>query len=281
MTFTVTYRADGRSSRVLRRRKPCRRAAYRAPVRRRERIGQSASPGEARRDVAVERRVAAEFVADTGLWVEYDYGLYRRIPYYAEGWREVGIARDEYECIGPVFVGVFHHFRCQIDVCQLFGYPCASDEPLALDERAGLAGVLRSFKTFYAPPVVSLNHKHALARQGINVFVLSIRSVVIASGVNHSRCEVFDRLDLVFGNEEFLGECAEIKPLVRSMTELPVVQVTSVNIHNCPLVRHKKVLGSWRTRTPRRLPESRRVKRPVIGGIGKFSKIRTAAQEGM
>ena len=73
-------------------------------------------------------------------------------------------------------------------------------------------------------------------------------------------------------------ECAEIKPLVRSMTEQPVVQVTPVNIHDCPLVCYKKVLRSWRTRTPRRLPESRRVKRPVIGGVGKCIKIRAVSQ---
>ena len=234
--------------------------------------------GKTRRNVAVKCRVAAEFVADTGLRIEYDYGLHCRIPYYAEGWREVGIARDEYECIGPVFIGVFHHFCCQIDVCQLFGYPCAADVPLALDERTGLAGVLRGLETFYAPSVVSLNHKHALGGQGINVFVLPIRSVLIATGVDYSRREVLDGLDMVFGKEELFRECAEIKPLVRSVTEQPVVQVTSVNIHDCPLVCHKKVLGSWRTRTPRRLPESRRVKRPVIGGVGKYIKSRSSAQ---
>ena len=292
-TFTVTYRAkDGalreerveaasraeHTSRCLRRRKPCRRTADCTAINGHERVGQTASFGKTRRNVAVERRVAAEFVADMGLRIEYDYGFHCRIPYYAEGWREVGIARNEHKCVSSVFVGVFQHFGCKIDVCQLFRYPCASDEPLALDERAGLAGVLRSFKAFYAHSVVSLNYRYALARQCVNVFILSIRPVVVASGVYHPRSEIFDRLDLVFGNEEFLGECAEIKPLVRSMTEQPVVQVTPVNIHDCPLVCHKKVLGSWRTRTPRRLPESRRVKRPVIGGVGKCIKIRAVTQ---
>ena len=50
--------------------RPCGGAGYRAPFCRLERFRKAASFGESLRNVAVERRVAAEFIADAGLRVE-------------------------------------------------------------------------------------------------------------------------------------------------------------------------------------------------------------------
>jgi len=71
----------------------------------------------------------------------------------------------------------------------------------------------------------------------------------------------------------------QVKPLVRSATELSVVEIAGVNVDYG--VFHSQLLKVQEPGlrpAPRRLPESRRVKRPVIGGVGKFSKIRAVTQ---
>lgn len=184
------------------RRHPCRRATNYATICSCERIGQTASVCKTRWDVAVERRTATELVADMRLRIEDDYGLSCRISYYAECGREIGIARNKHKRISLVLIGILQHFRCHIDICQLFGNSCTTNIALAFDENTALAGVLRSFKAFYSHSVVALNHRYALARQRINVFILSGCSMLIATGVNYSRCEILNRFDLVFGDEK-------------------------------------------------------------------------------
>ena len=174
MTFTVTYRAKDGASRVLRRRKPCRRTAYRAPVCGRERIWETASLGKTRRNVAVECRVAAEFVADAFLGVEHKDGNPDVVANGFHDGREISVAGDEDKAVGASFVCVAQHRVGDVHVRHLLG-----------------------------------DAKH---------------------------------LD------------ASVGPL--------------------------KVQEPGLRPAPRRLPESRRVKRPVIGGVGKCIKIRAVTQQG-
>ena len=271
MTFTVTYRgADGavREERVevAGRLRPCGRAGYRAPFCRLERSGKAASLGETFRNVAVECRVAAEFVADAGLRVEDNYGMPRRISNNTERWREVGIPRNENECICFILVSILQEFGRDVDICQLFRDLCPTYESRMTDESTSLARMFRRFKPFHAHPIVALEHPNAPTGQGIKIFVLALRSMMTIGLINHPRCEILDLIDAVFGQKKLLGECLKIKPFACGMSKQSIVEVASIDIYDCSLNCHKKMLGSWRTKTPRRLPESRRVKTNLLKG---------------
>ena len=58
----------------------------------------------------------------------------------------------------------------------------------------------------------------------------------------------------------------KIKPFTSSTPQQPIVEVASIDIYDCSFDSHKKMLGSWRTKTPRRLPESWRVKKNLFRG---------------
>jgi len=275
MTFTVTYRgADGalREERVeaaawLR---PGRGARYRAPFRRLERSRKAASFGESLRNVAVECRVAAEFVADAGLRIENNHGMPGRIPYDTERRREIGIPRNENECICFIFVGILQKLGRYVDICQFFRDLCPTYESRVTDEGTSLARRFRRFKSFHAHPIVTFEHLYAPAGQGVKIFVLSLRSMMPIGFINHPRCEILDLIDMIFGQKKFLSECLKIKPFTSSPPEQPIVEVASIDIHDCSLDSHKKVLGSWRTKTPRRLPESWRVKMNLSKGSARI-----------
>ena len=85
--------------------------------------------------------------------------------------------------------------------------------------------------------------------------------------VDYARRKVLDGGNYVVLAEKFFRELFKVKPLVDTATELSIVEMASVDVdyycfHSQPL----KVQGPESLPAPRRLPESRRVKRPVIGG---------------
>ena len=81
--------------------------------------------------------------------------------------------------------------------------------------------------------------------------------------------------------EKFGRECLEVKPLVGGTAKLSLVEVAPVDVNDCafhPLLL--KVQGPSLRPALRRLPEGRRVKNPVIGGVEKCSKNGWSAQGG-
>ena len=279
MTFTVTYRgvdgavrteadeAAGRGECVsLDWLRPCGRAGYRAPFRRLERFGKAASLCESLRNVAIECRVAAKFVADAGLRIEDNHGVPSRISHDTERWREVGIPRNENECICFILVSILQKFGRDVDICQLLRDLRPTYESRMADESTSLARTFRRFKSFHAHSIVALKYLHAPAGQGIKIFVLPLCSMMTIGFINHARCEILNLIDAVFWQKKLLGECLKIKPFVCGMSKQSIVEVASIDIYDCSLNCHKKMLGPWRTKAPRRLPESWRVKTNLLKG---------------
>lgn len=280
MTFTVTYRADGRSSRVLRRRKPCRRAADRAPICGRERIGESASLGKTRRNVAVECRVAAEFVADAFLGVEHKDGNPDVVANGFHDGCEISVAGDEDKAVGASFVCVAQHRVGDVHVRHLLSdakHLDASVGPSFIAGSAGFADGGEEFGLFSIAAFDNFDERSVCKRD--EVLSLPLCMALVNRFVDYARREVLDGDEGMIGIEKLRREFFKVKPLIRSAAELSVVEIAGVNVDY--RVFHSQLLKVQEPGlrpAPRRLPESRRVKRPVIGGGEECIKIRAVTQ---
>ena len=243
----------------------------------RERIGKTATLRKSLRNVAVERSIAPKFVADALLWIEDNDGMSSRIPYYAECRSEIGVPGDEYKRVRPVLISVLQQLCCHVDVCQFFGCPYAANISWMSNETAGFAWALYGLKSLNSNSIVAFKHLYSLGRKSIKISGLSFGSVAAVCLVYHARCEILDRVNSILGQKKLLCKGFDIEPFIWSPAKHPIVQVASVDIDYRSLQFHIKMLGLRRTEAPRRLPESRRVKNPVIGGIGNYTTFLVAA----
>ena len=307
MTFTVTYREKngakaeveieaanraGRSKparridqqRALCRllRHPCRRAAYRAPIYGCERIGKTASCGETWRDVAVECRVAAEFVADALLRVEHKNGNSDVVANGFHDGCQIGIARDEDKAVGTSFVCVAKHRVRDVHVRHLLRDAKHLDATIGASLVAGSAGLTDRGKKFGLFAIAAFDDlDERPVGKCVEILPLPLGMALVGGFVDYARREVLDGNDRVVWIEQLGGECLKVKPFVGGASELSVVEVACVDVDD--RVFHSlllKVQEPGLRPALRRLPESRRVKRPVIGGVRKYSKSLVAAQGG-
>ena len=116
----------------------------------------------------------------------------------------------------------------------------------------------------------------------VEILALPLGVELVGSFVDYARGEILDGGDGMVFIEQFGGERFKVKPLVGRAAKLSVIEISAVDIDDC--VFHSLLL---KVQEPdlrpalRRLPESRRVKRPVIGGIEDYSKIQCVVQRGI
>ena len=264
------------------RRHPCRWAAYRAPVCGHERIGESASCGETRRDVAVERRVAAEFVADALLGIEHKNGNPDVVANGFHDGRKIGIAREEDKAVGASFVCVAKHCVRDVHIRHLLRDAKHLDATIGASLVAGSAGFTDRGKKFGLFAIAAFDDlDERPVGKCVEILPLPLGMALVGGFVDYARREVFDGDYGMVWIEQFGGERLKVKPFVGGASELSVVEVAGIDVDD--RVFHSlllKVQEPGLRPALRRLPESRRVKRPVIGGVGKYSKSLVAAQGG-
>jgi len=116
----------------------------------------------------------------------------------------------------------------------------------------------------------------------VEILALPLGVELVGGSVDYARCEILDGGDGMVLIEQFGGERFKVEPLVCRTTKLSVIEIAAVDVNDC--VFHSPLL---KVQEPdlrpalRRLPESRRVKRPVIGGTRNYSKIQCVAQRGI
>ena len=274
MTFTVTSRAKPHPSGRLGRWHPCRRALDGSAVCCHERIGQTAACGKALRDVAVKGCVAAKFVADARLRVKDE----DRNPYMVADclhYRcEIGVARDENKAVGASFVSVAQHCISDVHVRHFFRDAKHLDSAVGPSFAAGRAGFTNRGEEFGLFAIAAFDDfdERAIGKR-FEILLLSLGVVLARGFVDYARREVLDGDDDMVWFEELGGESLKVKPLVGRSAKLSVVEVAGVDVDDCAFHFFLlKVQEPGLRPAPRRLPESRRVKRPVIGGSWKFTK---------
>lgn len=260
-------------------RHPCRWVTYRAPVCGHKRIGKSASCGETRWDVAVERRVAAEFVADALLRVEHKNGNPDVVANSFHDGRKIGIARDEDKAVGASFVCVAKHCVRDVHIRHLLRDAKHLYATIGASLVAGSAGFADRGKKFGLFAVAAFDDlDERPIGKCVEILTLPLGMALVGGFVDYARREVFDGDYGVVWIEQLGGERLN----VGYASELSVVEVAGIDVDD--RVFHSlllKVQEPGLRPALRRLPESRRVKRPVIGGGWKHSKSRWAAQGGM
>ena len=276
MTFTVTYRgADGAmrdefmEAAGLR---PCGRAGYCAPFRRPERFGKSASFGETLRNVAVERRVAAKFVADAGLRIE---DKHRDLDSVADDFHhrcDIGIAGNKRKAVRTMLVCIAEHVGGNVHIRHLFRNPkdlyTAISSPVATGT-AWLAGGQEQFQLFTVSPFNYLHER--LMGQGVKVLVLPFRMPMVFRFVDDARCEILDCDNLMILTMKLAGKCQKVKPFVGSPSKLAVVEIGAIYVNDCLFhTRSSKVQEPDLRPAPRRLPESWRVKVNLLSGSARI-----------
>ena len=256
---------------------PRRRAANCAAVARFDSIRQSASVAKSCRNVLVECRISPKLVADARLRIEYDYGMFCRIPHDAECWSKVGIAGDKHKCICFILVCIFQQLRCHVDVCEFFRCPYATNISWTSKKPAGLAWTLRCLKSLNPDPVVAFKYLYSLCRKSVKISGLPFGSEVSVGLVDHARGEILDCVNSLFKKQKFLCKCVDIKPFVRGSTEQSVVEVASVDIDYRSFRFHIKTLEPGSLPAPHRIAVAQRVVSNPSRGSVTLYQIRDAA----
>ena len=247
---------------------PRRRAANCAAVARFKRIRKSAPVRRTLRDVAVKRRISPKLVADASLRVEHKNGDSDVVSDGFHYGREIGVARNEDKAFGAPFVCVAKHRIRDVHVGHLLRNATNLDAtvgPFPVTGRAWLLDWGEEFGLFAVTAFYDFD-KWASGECG-KVLALPLGMALVGGFVDYARCEILDGGNGVVGIEKFGGECLKVKPFVGGAAKLPIVEIAAVDVDDC--VFHLLVLKVQEPGSRpalRRLPESRRDKRPVIGG---------------
>ena len=244
-----------------------------------ERIGKSATLRKTLRNVAIECRIAPKFVADALLRIEdKDRGV-DAIAYGFHYWRKIGIAGNEDEAVGASLVCVAEHCGGNVHIRQLFRYAKHLNSPIVALRLAGATWFASWNEEFALFPIIPFDNFNAWSvGKSINVFGLPLGTKVVRGLVDYARSEVSYGGNFVVWVEKLGGERLKVEPLVCRATKLPVVKIASVYVND--RIFHSpslKVQEPDLRPAPRRLPESRRVKNPVIGGTGNYTTFLAAA----
>ena len=257
-------------------RHPCRRAVDGTAIARPKRIRKSASITKARWNVLVERRISPKFVADASLRVEDKnrnlYVIADSLHYRSE----IGVARNEDKRFCASFIRIAKYCICDVNIRHLLhdaAHLYASIVPFSV---AGHAGFTDGGEEFGLFAVATFDDFDARAiGKCVEILPLPLGMTLVGGLVDYARRKVLDGGNYMVLAEKFFRELFKVKPLVDTATELSIVEIASVDVDYCcfhsqPL----KVQGPESLPAPRRLPESRRVKRPVIGGSAHYTKSR-------
>ena len=254
--------------------RPCRRTADCTAIARFKRVREPTSVTKAHRNVLVERRISPKFVADAPLRVK---DKDRNLDVIADGLHygsEISVARNKNERFGASFIRIAKHSICDVYIRHLLRDTAYLYAPIIALSVARYAGFADGGEEFGLFAVATFDDFDARAvGKCVEILPLPLGTTLIDGLVDYARCKVFDGVDDVIWTEKFFRELFKVKPLVDTATELSVIEVASVNVDYCFFHSQTlKVQGPESLPAPRRLPESRRVKRPVIGGTWNYTK---------
>ena len=241
-----------------------------------KRIRESASITKARRNVLVERRISPKLVADASLGVE---DKNRNLDVIADSLHyggEIGVARNENKRFGVSFIRIAKHCICDVHIRHLLhdtAHLYASIVPFSVAGYAGFADGGEEFGLFAIAAFDDFDTR--ASGKCVEILPLPLGMALVGGLVDYARRKVLDGGNYVVWTEKFLSELFKVKPLVVTATELSIVEIASVDVDYCCFHSQLlKVQGPESLPAPRRLPESRRVKRPVIGGDVNYIKSR-------
>ena len=244
-----------------------------------EQVGETASVCKAPWNVAVKRSIAPKLVADALLRIEDKNWHADAIAYGLHDWRKVGVAGDEDEAVGAPLVCVSEHCRGDVHVRHLLRYAKHFDASVFASLVAGSTWFACGGKKFALFTIMPFDDFHEwTAGESVEILVLSLGASMLWGFVDYARSKIPDGDNCMVRIKEFGGERLKIEPLVGSASKLPVIKIAPVYVndrafHSPPL----KVQGPGTRPALRRLPESRRVKNPVIGGSAYYTKFLDAA----
>jgi len=247
---------------------PRRRAANCASLAGLKRIGHPTPVRKALWNVAIKRRIASKLVADAPLRVENknrDSNVVSDCFHYG---CEISVARNENEAVSLSFVCVTEHCIRDVHIGHLFRDAPNFDASVVSFPVAGRAWLVdwrEEFGLFTVSTFYDFD-QWTIGKCG-KVLALPLCMALVGGSVNYARCEIFYGCNCVVGIKKFCGERSEVKPFVGRATELSIVKIAAVNVNDCAFhLSFLEVQEPGLLPAPRRLPESRRVKRPVIGG---------------
>lgn len=255
--------------------KPCRRASDSPSIFGHKGFRETASLCKSSRDVFVECRVAPKFVAYARLRIEHKNGRFYAVANRHHDRRKVGIPRDENKAVRRVFVCIAKHFGGDVYIRQLFRYAKDLDSSVVASFVAGSARLScwrKEFLLFSVAPFDYLNKR--TVRYGVKVFVLPSGMPVVWSPVDDSRCKILDCDKVMVRTQKFPTENINVQPLVRSVTQLSIVEVPAVDVNNGVLHVFFPVVQEPSFRPAlRRLPEGWRVNMTLLRVQRYYSKL--------
>ena len=252
--------------------RPCGGAGYRAPFCCLERFRKAASFGESLRNVAVECRVAAEFVADAGLRVEDKHWNLDSVTDNLHYRCDIGITGNKRKAVRAMLVCIAEHVGGNVHIRHLFRNPKDLDAAVNSPVAAGTAWFAGWQEQFQLLAVSPFDYLHEwLMGQGVKILVLPFRMTMVCCFVDDARCEILDCDNLMILAMKFAGKCQKVKPFVGSPSKLPVIEIGAIYVNDRLFhARSLKVQEPDFRPAPRRLPESWRVKMNLSRGSSRI-----------